>query len=75
MDVLEICGVALAFAPIFEVIAPRKQKRKKKRVHRWWMRPWIRDRLLQAQENTAFKLQQQLSHVSLVYGAIISVDL
>lgn len=71
MDVLEISGVALAFASIFDVIAPLKKKTKRKRVHRWWMRPWIRDRLLQAQENTAFKLQQQLSEVGVTFGAIL----
>lgn len=55
------------FIPILAAIIATEDAeppKKKKRTHRWWVRPWIGERDVQTENNTIFKLQKQLREVS-----------
>lgn len=53
------------FIPILACIICSEDKvKRKKRTHRYWVRPWIADREKRKEANTIFKLQMQLKEVS-----------
>lgn len=65
MEIEELCAIDLVLVMMTRTLVERRNGlRRRRRVPRWWMQPWIRDRLLEGQLNTAYKLQRQLAYVS-----------
>lgn len=74
MEIEELCGIALVLVMMTRMHALRRNgERRRRRVPRWWMRPWIRDRLLEEQLNTAYKLQRQLAFVSIIKFVLVTI--
>lgn len=74
MEVEELCAVGLVLVMMSRMLVLRRNgERRHRRVPRWWMRPWIKDRLLEGQLNTAYKLQRQLAYVSIIIFAPVAM--
>lgn len=55
---------AVCVIDVQDVDAYMQGKKKKKRTHKIWERPWLKSRNDAAQMNTVYKLQRELLQVS-----------
>lgn len=68
MDIIIESSSDEDFIPILATIIFGDDKvKKKKRTHKYWVRPWIAERHNKSENNTMFKLQLQLINVGIIY--------